>query len=88
MLAIIQCRNLHLPSLISKNIKNTKYKTVTLPVFLYRCETWVSHIEIEIYAENRFLTKISELKRDKIRGEWRKQHNAELHNLCFLPTII
>jgi hypothetical protein len=75
-------------SLLSRNIKITKYKTITLPVFLYRRETWVSHIEVEIYAENRVLTKISKPKREKIIGEWRRQHNAELHNLCHSPTII
>jgi hypothetical protein len=68
MLAIIQCRNLHPPGLLSKNIKITKYKTIPLPVFLYRCETWVSHIEVEIYAENRVLTKISEPRRNKVTG--------------------
>jgi hypothetical protein len=57
-----------------------KYKTIPLSIFLYGCEPWVSHIEVEIYAENRILTKIT--------GEWRKQHNAELHNLCLSPTII
>jgi hypothetical protein len=33
---------------------------------------------VEIYAENRVLTKISEPKRDKITGEWRKIHSEEL----------
>jgi hypothetical protein len=75
-------------SLLSKNIKIMKYKTIPLPVFFFVFETWVSHIEVEIYAENRVLTKISEPRRDKIIGEWRRQHNAELHNLCFSPTII
>jgi len=45
-------------------------------------------LEVEIYAENRVLTKISGPKRDKIIGEWRRQHNAVLYNLCFSPTII
>jgi hypothetical protein len=48
----------------------------------------VSHIEVGIYAENRVLTKISGPKRDKIRGEWRRQHNVELRNRCSSTTII
>jgi hypothetical protein len=81
-------QNLASFNLLSKNIKIMKYRTISLPVFLYGCETWVFHIEVEIYAQNRVLTKISEPKRDKIIGEWRRQHNAELHNLCSSPTII
>jgi hypothetical protein len=81
MLAIIQCRNLHLPSLLSKNIKIMKYKTIPLPIFLYGCETCVSHFKVELYVENMVLTKISETKRDKIIRELRRQHNAELHNV-------
>jgi hypothetical protein len=54
-----------------------------MPVFLYGCETWISHIEVEIYVENSVLTKISEPKRDKVIGEWNRQHNAELHQLSF-----
>jgi hypothetical protein len=73
---------------LSKNIKIVKYKTIPLPVFLYGCETCVSHIEVKIYAENRVLTNISEPMRDKKIGEWRRQHNAELHNLSFSPIII
>jgi hypothetical protein len=61
-------------------MKITKYETIPLPVFLYGCETCVSHIEVEIYTENTVLTKII--------GEWRRRNNAELHNLCFSPTII
>ena len=48
----------------------------------------VSNIEVGIHAENRVLTKISGPKRDKIIMEWRRQHNTQLYNLCFSPTII
>jgi len=65
------------------------YRTIPLPVVLYGCETWSLHIEVGIYAENRVLTKISRLlKRDKIIGEWRRQHNVELYNMCSSPSII
>ena len=38
--------------------------------------------------KNKELGKIFEAKRDKITGEWRKLHNAELHALYSLPNII
>ena len=38
--------------------------------------------------ENKVLRKIFGAKRDKIRGEWRKLHNAELHALYFSTNII
>jgi hypothetical protein len=31
--------------------------------------------------ENRML-RMYESKRDKVKGEWRKLYNAELHDLC------
>jgi hypothetical protein len=37
--------------------------------------------------ENRVLGRISEPKRDKVIGGWRKLHN-ELHNLYGSPCII
>jgi hypothetical protein len=30
----------------------------------------------------------SDLRRDEVMGEWRKLHNAELHNLYSSPNII
>ena len=38
--------------------------------------------------ESKMLRKIFRAKRDKITGEWRKLHNAELHALYSLPNII
>jgi hypothetical protein len=32
--------------------------------------------------------KNSVLKRDEVTGDWRKQHNEELHNLYSSPNII
>jgi hypothetical protein len=34
------------------------------------------------------LRRIFGLKRDKVRGGWRKLHNEELHSLYFSPSII
>jgi hypothetical protein len=38
--------------------------------------------------ENRVPRRILGPKRDEVRGEWRKLHNEELHNLYSSPDII
>jgi hypothetical protein len=38
--------------------------------------------------ENRVLRRIFGPKRDKMKGEWRKLHSEELHNLYSSPDII
>jgi hypothetical protein len=38
--------------------------------------------------ENRVLRRIFGPKTDEIKGEWRKLHSGELHNLSSLPDII
>jgi hypothetical protein len=38
--------------------------------------------------ENRVLRRIFGPKRNEVRGEWRKLHNEELHNLYSFPDII
>jgi hypothetical protein len=38
--------------------------------------------------ENRVLRGIFLPKGDEVRGDWRKLHNEELHNLYFLSSII
>jgi hypothetical protein len=38
--------------------------------------------------ENRVLRRIFGVKRDEMTGEWRKQHNEELHDLYSSPSII
>jgi hypothetical protein len=37
---------------------------------------------------NRVLRKILGPKKDGVKGEWRKLHNDELHNLYSSPSII
>jgi hypothetical protein len=38
--------------------------------------------------ENRVLRRIFGPRRDDVTGDWRKQHNEELHNLYSSPNII
>jgi hypothetical protein len=37
--------------------------------------------------ENRVLCRISGPKRDEVMGDWRQQHNEELHNLYSSPNL-
>jgi hypothetical protein len=76
---------------LSGNLKVKIYKTIILPVILYRCETWSLKLSEEHRLrvfENRVLGRIFGAKKDEVTGEWRKLHNAELHNLHPSPVII
>jgi hypothetical protein len=57
--------------LLSRNVKVKIYKTIILPVVLYRYETW----------------SLTLRERDEVTGEWRKLHNKELHNLYSFLNI-
>jgi hypothetical protein len=61
------------------------------PLVLYGCETWslTSREEHRLRVfENRVLRRIFGPKRDDVTGDWRKQHNEELHNMYSSPSII
>jgi hypothetical protein len=76
--------------LLSRNLKIKIYKTVTLPVVLYGCETWSVTLREEHRLrvfENRVLRRIFGHKRDEVTGEWRKLYSGELHNLYSSPDI-
>jgi hypothetical protein len=73
--------------LFSKNIKIIIYKTVTLPVVLYECETLREEHKLRVF-ENRVLRRIFGLKRNEMKGGWRKLHNEELHDLYSSPNIM
>jgi hypothetical protein len=58
---------------------------------LYVCETWSLTLREEHRLrvfENRVLRRIFGPMRDEVKGEWRKLHSGELHNLCSSPDII
>ena len=77
--------------LLSKKLKVNTYKTIILPVVLYGCETWSLALREEDRLrmfENKVLRNIFGVKKDEIRGEWRKLHNAELHAFYSSPNII
>jgi hypothetical protein len=60
-------------------------------IVLYGCETWSLTLREEHRLrvfENRVLRRIFGLKRDEVKGEWRKLHNKELHDLYSSPSII
>jgi hypothetical protein len=67
------------------------YKTIILPVALYKGETRSLTVREEHKLrvfENRVLRRIFGPKRDGVTGGWRKLHNEELHNLYSSPSII
>jgi hypothetical protein len=70
--------------LLSKDAKIRLYKTITLPVALYWCESWSQTLRekqrLKVF-ENRVLRRISGSKRDELTGGWRKLHNEELCDL-------
>ena len=77
-------QNLLSSSLLSKNLKIKIYRTISLPVVLYGCETGSLTLREErrlrVY-ENRLLRKVFGPKRNEVTGEWRKLHNEELSDL-------
>jgi hypothetical protein len=89
MLATI--RSILSSRLLSKNLKIRIYKTIILPVVLYRCETWSLTLreehKLKVF-ENRVMRRIFGPKRDEVMGEWRKLHNEELRDLYSSPSIV
>jgi hypothetical protein len=72
-------------------VKIKIYKTIILPVVLYRCETWSLTLREEQRLrmfENRVLRRIFGPKRDEVTGGQRKLHNEELHGLYSSPGIV
>jgi hypothetical protein len=90
MLAIILSKIFCIPVSYNKKLKIKIYRTVTLPVVLYGCETWALNLREEHRLrvfENRVLRRIFGPKRE-VDESWRKLHNDELHNLYSSPHIV
>jgi hypothetical protein len=66
------------------------YRTIILPVVLYRCETSSLTLREEqrLRVFDNSVLRILGPKRDEVIGSWRKLHNEELHNLYSSPSII
>jgi hypothetical protein len=76
---------------LSRKLKVKIYKTIILPVVLYGSETWFVTLSEEHRLrvfENRVLRRLFGPTRDEVRGELKKLHNGELHNLYSSPDII
>jgi hypothetical protein len=62
-----------------------------LSVVLYGYENWSLILRekrrLRVF-ENRMLRRIFGHKRGEVKGEWRKCHNDELHDLYSSPTIV
>jgi hypothetical protein len=84
-------QNLLSVRLLQQNIKIRIYKTIILPVVLYGCEmlplTLGEEHKLRIF-ENRVLRRIFGLKRDEVKGGWKKLDNEGLHDLYASPSII
>ena len=84
-------QNLLSSRLLSKHLKIKIYRTLTLPVVLYGCETWSLTLREERKLrvfENRVLRKIFGPRRDAVTGEWKRLHNEELNDLYSSPNIV
>jgi len=86
-------QNLLYSSFLSKNLKIKIYRTIILPVVLYRCETWSLTLREERRLrvfENRVLREIFGSKWEEVTREWRKLHNEELNytRMYSSPSIV
>jgi hypothetical protein len=82
-------QNLLSSRLLSKNLRIRIYKTIILPVVLYRCETWFLTLREEHRLrafENRVLRRIFGPRRDDLTREWTKLRNEELQ-ICALRQV-
>jgi len=78
-------------SLLTKNTKIKRYRTMILLVVLYGCETWSVTVREERRLrvfKNKVLRKIFGPNRDEVTGEWRKLHNEELNDPYSSSNII
>jgi hypothetical protein len=94
LVSLLQTFNHAEPSVFPSVVKNLKiriYKTINLPLVLYKRETWSLTLceehRLRVFV-NKVLRRIFGPKRDKVTGGWRKLHNEELRDLYSSPNII
>jgi len=78
-------------SLLTKNLKIKKYRTLIVHVVLYGCETWSLTLREEPRLrvfENRVLRRIFGTQRNEVTGGWRKLLNDKHYELFSSPNII
>ena len=70
-------QNLLSSRLLSKNFKIKIYRTITLSVVLYGCETWSltfrEERKLRVF-ENMVMRRIFGPRRDEVTGDWRRLH--------------
>jgi len=74
--------------LLPKNTNINTYIIIVLPVVLYGCETWFAILGEGHSFEDRLLTKIFGLKKEKGTEDWRKLRREESHDaVCFCKVM-
>ena len=71
----------------TKNVNIRIYKTITLPVVLYGCESWSLTLKEECrlwLSENVVLRKTFRPKQEEVTRFRRKLHNDELCNVIYI----
>jgi hypothetical protein len=61
------------------------HKTIILAAFSNACKSF-RPLRLRVFVK-QVLRRISELKRDEVTGDWRKQHKKEFHNLYSSANI-
>jgi len=87
MLVTIVCRIFSLSSLLTKNTKIKIYRTLTLPLVSYGCETLLFTLREERglrVFEKRVLRKIFGPKKDEVTEGGRRLHSKGLNDLYWL----
>ena len=84
-------QNLLSSRLLSKHLKIKIYRTITLPVVWYGCETWSLTLregrKLRVF-ENMVFRRIFGPRRDEVTGQWSRLHNEELNDLYSSPNIV
>ena len=84
--------NLLSTRLLSKNLKIKIYRTIILPVVLYGRETWSLTLreerKLRVSEKMVLRRRIFGPRRDEVKGELRRLHNAELNDLYSSPNNV